>query len=133
MALLDSVKGFVGNNLQLQGFVDSFQVLVEQSGGFSGLKKMFEKEGAGSILQSWVSTNSNLPISSTQIRQVLGAQFIHDVARKMDVEPNTAIEKLSLILPKIIDRLSPDGKLPEEMDSTALITVATHLMKEEYL
>lgn len=133
MGIMDSVKGLMGNNPQLHGFVEGLQTFVQQSGGINGLKSKFEKEAAGSVLQSWISTGPNLPISPEQIQKVMGSQFIHDIARKMDLEPSVATEKLSQMIPKIIDRLSPNGKLPDQIDAATLANAAANFKKEEHL
>ncbi len=36
-------------------------------GGLSGLVQAFQKNGLGDIVNSWVSTGKNLPISAVQI------------------------------------------------------------------
>lgn len=69
MGIMDSVKGLMGNNPQLHGFVEGLQTFVQQSGGINGLKSKFEKEGAGSVLQSWISTGPNLTISPEQMQK----------------------------------------------------------------
>lgn len=63
----------------------------------------------------------------------MGSQFIHDIARKMDLEPSVATEKLSQMIPKIIDRLSPNGKLPDQIDAATLANAETNFKKEEHL
>ena len=123
MGLMDSVKGFT----------DGLQNFVQQSGGFEALKAKFEKEGASSILQSWISTGPNLPITPEQIQKVMGNQFVQDMAKKMGVDPATAGEKLTQMMPKIIDQLSPNGKLPDKLDAASLMAAVTNFNKQEHL
>lgn len=128
MGLMDTVKGLLGGNTQLTGFVDGLQNFVTQNGGMEGLKNKFEKEGAGSIVQSWISTGPNLPITNEQIQKVMGNQFVQDMAKKMGVDPATATQKITQMLPTIIDKLSPNGKLPENLDTKSIMTAATDLI-----
>jgi len=130
MGLMDKMKDFAGKNTQATGLVSGLQNFVTQSGGINGLKAKFEKEGAGSIIQSWIGTGQNLPISKEQVEKVMGNQFIQDVAKKMGVEPSVASEKLSHMLPTVIDKLTPNGQVPTNLDEKGFMSAASDLFKE---
>ena len=127
MSFMDTIKGFAGDSTQMKGFVEGLQGFVTQQGGLSGLKNKFEQQGAGSLLQSWISTGPNLPVSSEQIQKVMGSQFIQDTAHKMGLDPATAAQKMTQYLPMLIDKLSPHGALPENLDAKSLASAATSL------
>lgn len=128
MSLMDSLSGMMGGaNPQLMGFVASVQSFIEQSGGIEGLKTKFEQQGAGSIVQSWVGTGANLPISADQIQKVMGNEFIQDMAKKMGIDPVTAGQKVTEMLPKLVDSLTPDGKVPDSINPTQLMSAASSL------
>ncbi len=82
-------------------------------GGLAGLVQAFQKNGLGEIVNSWVSTGKNLPISADQIRQGLGGDLLKQVAGKAGVSPEVAGGQLADLLPGLIDKLTPDGKLPD--------------------
>lgn len=64
-------------------------------------------------MNSWISTGQNLPISAEQIQGVLGSDQVKQIAAQVGVSPDVASSKLAELLPTMIDKLTPDGKLPE--------------------
>ncbi len=84
-----------------------------QSGGLQGLVQSFTQKGFGDIVSSWVSTGANLPISGTQIQSALGNDAISSLAQKAGVAPEMASSILAQVLPVIVDKLTPDGKIPD--------------------
>lgn len=83
-----------------------------QGGGIAGILKAFEDNGLGHIVQSWIGTGQNLPVSAAQIQQALGSTHVKDLAAKLGIDPAQAAAKLSAILPGLVDHLTPGGKLP---------------------
>ncbi len=82
-------------------------------GGLSGLIQAFQKNGLGDIVNSWVSTGKNLPISPEQIQQGLGGDLLKQLASQAGVSPEVAGGQLANLLPGLIDKLTPDGKMPD--------------------
>ena len=128
MGLFDSVSGGLGQMLggqQAQGAAGDnpmLQVvmgLMNNSGGLSGLLDKFQQGGLGDLVQSWVGTGSNLPISAEQIQQVLGSGALGDIASKLGIQPEQAAGELSQALPDVVDKLTPGGQLPTEGDLMA--------------
>ncbi len=128
MGLFDSVAGGLGQMLggqQAQGAAGDnpmLQVvmgLMNNSGGLSGLLDKFQQGGLGDLVQSWVGTGSNLPISAEQIQQVLGSRALGDIASKLGIQPEQAAGELSQALPDVVDKLTPGGQLPAEGDLMA--------------
>ena len=82
-------------------------------GGLAGLIQKFQKNGVGEIVNSWVGTGSNLPISPTQIQQGLGGDLLKQLAAHAGLSSEAASGQLANLLPGLIDKLTPDGKLPD--------------------
>jgi hypothetical protein len=57
---------------------------------------------------AWVE---NQPISSNQVQNVLGSEQVNALAAKMGVDPAQASHFLAEYLPKIVDKLTPTGKV----------------------
>jgi len=81
-------------------------------GGISGLVSAFQKNGLGDIVASWISNNTNLPISAAQIQSVLGQGPLQDLAAKTGMSANEVASNLSEHLPGLVDQLTPNGQLP---------------------
>ena len=82
-------------------------------GGIGGLLQQFQQAGLGHVLESWIGTGQNHPISGDQLQQVLGHGQIGDIAQKLGVSPQYASGQLAQVLPQIIDMLTPKGQVPQ--------------------
>jgi uncharacterized protein YidB (DUF937 family) len=96
--------------------VKKFQ--TNDGGGLTALLQQLEAKGLGQVAQSWIGTGNNLPISAEQIENALGSEQIQQLAAKVGVSPDVIKSHLAEILPKIVDRLTPDGKVPATADAT---------------
>ena len=123
MGLFDQVVGALaggqsGGNAAL---LESVMQLINnpQTGGLAGLVQLFQQGGLGEIVNSWVSTGKNLPISAEQIQSVLGGSSLQDIAAKLGVGQQQASGSLAELLPQIVDQLTPNGQLPQGGDLMA--------------
>ena len=82
-------------------------------GGLSGLLQNFQEKGLGGLASSWVGTGQNLPISADQIQNVLGSDQVKQLAAKAGITPDIAGSALSQLLPTLVDRLTPNGQMPQ--------------------
>ncbi|WP_306607002.1 YidB family protein [Azonexus sp.] len=123
MGLLDQVVGGLAANAlggKGNGLADMAMQLVNQyPGGLGGLVQAFQQGGLGEIVNSWVSTGKNLPVSGDQLSSVLGSDFIGKLAGQAGVAPQEVSNGLADILPGLVDQLTPGGKLPEGGDLLA--------------
>jgi len=116
MGLLDSVVGALagGQSGSNNGLMDVIMQLINsQPGGLGGLVQSFQQGGLGEIVNSWVSTGQNLPISAEQLQSVLGGGALQDIAAKLGVSPEQASGSLADLLPQVVDKLTPNGQVPE--------------------
>jgi uncharacterized protein YidB (DUF937 family) len=117
MGLFDSVLGAVTGQLQQQGGLASALGGLLSSdgelGGLSGLADRFQQAGLGHVIGSWIGRGENLPISADQISNVLGSDTIGQIANQLGIDPAQASDRLSQLLPGLIDRLTPHGVMPE--------------------
>ena len=86
----------------------------KQSGGLAGLVTNFQKNGLSDVVSSWISTGKNLPISADQIQRVFGNQQVSQIAQRVGIEPEKVTTTLASVLPGLVDKLTPNGKLPNE-------------------
>ena len=87
-------------------------VLSGGTGGLGSLLDQFQRAGFGEQVSSWVGGGQNLPISPAAIAQVFGGQALAQVAQRAGVSEAEASEGLSQLLPEVVDRVTPDGQLP---------------------
>jgi uncharacterized protein YidB (DUF937 family) len=82
-------------------------------GGLGGLINAFQRNGMGDQMQSWIGTGQNMPISPDQLQQVLGQGTIGQIAQQLGLSPQASASGLSELLPQLIDRLTPNGQVPQ--------------------
>ena len=120
MGLLDSILSAVSGKGDTSGeanpLVGILSGLLAQSGGLQGLANKFSQSGQGNAFSSWVGMGENQPISSNQIQQALGSDQVRAIAARMGVDPDLASNFLAEYLPKIVDKLTPAGKIDPAAD-----------------
>jgi uncharacterized protein YidB (DUF937 family) len=89
------------------------QLINNQPGGLGGLVQSFQQGGLGEVVNSWVSTGQNLPVSAEQLQSVLGGGQLQNIAAQLGVSPEQASGSLADLLPQVVDKLTPNGQLPE--------------------
>jgi uncharacterized protein YidB (DUF937 family) len=87
--------------------------ILEKHGGVQGMVNEFEKNGFGPTVQSWVGTGPNQSISPAAVHQVLGPDLLQQLSAKSGLSVQDLTEKLSQVLPKAVDHLTPDGAVPK--------------------
>jgi uncharacterized protein YidB (DUF937 family) len=108
MGLFDGViGGLVGG-----GLASVVSGLIADHGGISGLVSRFEQGGLGAVAQSWVGTGPNAGVSPDQIHSVLGPDLIQQLSAKTGLSPQVLAQKLSEVLPGVVDHLTPGGVIP---------------------
>jgi len=82
--------------------------------GISGLAEDFRSRGLGEIASSWIGPGENKPISTDQIKAILGHEKLQELARRAGVSPENASKFFTNVLPGLVDRLTPEGKPPAD-------------------
>jgi len=83
-------------------------------GGLGGLIQAFQRNGLGEQMQSWIGTGQNLPVTSDQLQQVLGADTLSQISQQLGMSDGQASSGLAELLPQLIDRLTPQGQVPQQ-------------------
>jgi uncharacterized protein YidB (DUF937 family) len=114
MDLIGEVAGAVGKQKGAsQGLLEGVMDLFSK-GGLSGVLGSLKDSGLQDIVQSWISTGQNKPISVEQIKNALGSEKLQELADRAGIPVEQSSKILKEMLPDIIDKLSPDGKMPKE-------------------
>jgi uncharacterized protein YidB (DUF937 family) len=112
MDIMDSLKSVVGGGGQKDDLMSTVMGLLG-GGGLNNLISQFGSKGLGDIVGSWVGTGKNLPVSADQIQSVLCSDQIKNIASKLGISTSEVTSQLSNLLPQAVDKLTPDGKVPE--------------------
>ena len=120
MGLFDSILSAVAGKTDSSGvenpLIGILGGLLTQSGGLQGLANKFSQSGQGGTFSSWVGMGENQPISADQIQKVLGSDQVNALAAKIGVDSAQASHFLADYLPKVVDKLTPEGKVDPTAD-----------------
>ena len=86
--------------------------LIQKHGGVQGIVSQLQQQGLGQTVQSWINEGPNQPISPNQVHQAFGSDTINAIAAKLGMNPQDLAQKLSQVLPHVIDKLTPNGTVP---------------------
>jgi len=81
-------------------------------GGLGGLLDKLQKGGLGDAANSWVGPGQNQPVSPGQLGSALGPDIIRTLAQKSGLSEEELTKSLSQVLPGIVDKLTPAGRMP---------------------
>ncbi|EOG6914344.1 YidB family protein [Proteus mirabilis] len=126
MSLFNQIASLLGGEK-----INQFKTVlewVETQGGIEGLVKQFNSAGLSELIQSWISTGSNLPINAEQIVQVFSSPVINELAAKINMNTAEASDMAAQYLPKLVDKLTPEGVIPKELD---LMSAGMDMLKEK--
>jgi uncharacterized protein YidB (DUF937 family) len=84
------------------------------SGGLGDLMKQLQQGGHGETANTWVGNGTNKAISPGDLANALGADQISSLASQTGMSQDDLLNSLSQYLPKVVDHLTPDGRLPTE-------------------
>jgi uncharacterized protein YidB (DUF937 family) len=86
------------------------------SGGLGDLLKQFQTAGKGPEADSWVGTGDNKPIAPTDLGKVLTPEQIAFLTERTGLSREALLEGLSQELPEVVDKMTPQGRLPSPQD-----------------
>lgn len=87
--------------------------LLQQNGGIQGVLGKFEQAGLGQQAQSWIATGPNLPIDAAAISRIFGQGQLGEIAQQLGITHEQAAGQLAQALPQVVDKLTPQGQVPE--------------------
>lgn len=89
--------------------------------GASGLDGLVEKLRQGGLreqVESWISTGTNRPVAPEELDRALGPGEADRMASSAGMERPGLLALLSQMLPRLIDGMTPQGRLPGKGEST---------------
>jgi uncharacterized protein YidB (DUF937 family) len=132
--MFDTILGAITSETHENGNGNLLGILTgligdQQTGGLSGLIEKISANGLGEQAASWVSTGENLPVTAEQIQAALGSSFVQDIAAKIGVDTDQIAGGLAILLPQVIDNLTPDGQVSDNSNGlqTALLGLGSLL------
>ena len=110
--------GILGNIGGLLGGGSAGSVL---SGGLGDLVNHFGENGQGGAASSWVKDGPNAPIDPTSLQSAIGPDVLAKLQQQTGLSREELLARLSRDLPKAVDAMTPEGRLPSIAEATQLV------------
>jgi uncharacterized protein YidB (DUF937 family) len=81
-------------------------------GGLGGLVNKLQQGGLGDVVNSWVGSGQNQPVSPGQLGSALGPSIMKTVSQLTGISEDDLTKQLSQVLPGVVNGLTPNGRLP---------------------
>ena len=91
------------------------------NGGLGGLLKQFQENGQGDVAHSWIGTGPNKTISDGDLASALGGDTLNTLSQQTGMGRDDLLEGLRQYLPRLVDQLTPDGRVPSEDEAQRLL------------
>jgi uncharacterized protein YidB (DUF937 family) len=98
---------------QSQNLVNGALGMLQAMGGIDGLVNKLQQSGLGDLAASWIGTGENKNINPEELANVLGKDQIAALAQQAGIPESQGASVLSQVLPAMVDKLTPDGKVPD--------------------
>ncbi len=81
--------------------------------GVGELVDRFRQHGQGATADSWVETGPNKPINDREVETALGPDVIDSLVRQTGLSRADLLSRLAAVLPEVVDKMTPEGRLPQ--------------------
>ena len=81
-------------------------------GGLSDLIGRLTAGGAAPQVNSWVGPGENQPIQPGQLGGALGQNTLNDLSQRTGMSQQELLQQLAVVLPQLINSLTPKGRVP---------------------
>jgi len=85
-------------------------------GGLQKVLSGLRENGMGDKADSWVGKGENEPIDPQELRRAVGDDTIRDAASRAGVSEDEAASGLAALLPQVVDRVTPNGEVPDDAE-----------------
>ncbi len=85
------------------------------------LVAQFRSSGQAEAAESWVSTDANRPMNVDEMEAALGAETIDELSQKTGLPRAELLLRLNAALPDVVNRLTPDGRLPNPDETQSFL------------
>ncbi len=96
----------------------------KETNGLAGFLEQFKSKGLGPLVDSWLHTSAPLSINHAEIEHVLGGQgnVLETITARIGLDKGTALMGLAYLLPNLVGKLAPGGKIPDTFSNEIAVT-----------
>ena len=85
------------------------------------LVKQLQQSGLHEEANSWIGSGPNKTIDANDLANALGADQLEQLSSQSGLSRDDLLNELSHYLPKVVDQLTPEGRLPTEHELSGRI------------
>jgi uncharacterized protein YidB (DUF937 family) len=89
--------------------------------GLGGLIKQFQEKGLSDTIDTWIKPGANKGMSSGQVSDALGPDVVDELSRRTGLSRDQVVAELAKMLPNVVDKLTPDGRVPTRREIERLM------------
>lgn len=101
-SMLDRAKKSLGNS----------PLGTNITGGLGELVEQFRNNGEGATADSWIVDGPNTTINDAQLERAIGRDMIDSLTKQTGLSRQDLLSRLAKTLPDVVDKLTPEGRLP---------------------
>jgi uncharacterized protein YidB (DUF937 family) len=90
--------------------------------GLGDLIDQFQKKGLGDVVDSWVNRGKNKGVAPDQVSVALGGDVVDELSRRTGLSRDQVLTELANMLPNMVDKLTPEGRLPTRQEIMRLMS-----------
>lgn len=89
------------------------------SGGLRDLMDRFKAAGQPAHAESWIADGPNMPMDVDDLERTLGDETLDDLSQKTGLPRAQLLLRLNAALPDVVNRLTPNGRIPTDAEAQA--------------
>jgi outer membrane protein OmpA-like peptidoglycan-associated protein/uncharacterized protein YidB (DUF937 family) len=97
-------------------------ITSERTGGAEGFVDMFRRAGLGDVITSWFGGKDGKALTPTHLESALGSNALDGLAHASGLSRAAVMSALGFLLPRVIGRLTPAGRLPSASALHSMLT-----------
>lgn len=82
------------------------------TGGLGELVEQFRNNGEGATADSWIVDGPNTTINDAQLERAIGRDMIDSLTKQTGLSRQDLLSRLAKTLPDVVDKMTPEGRLP---------------------
>lgn len=93
--------------------LDGLTAGTDLKSGVGEIVDRFRQNGQGATADSWVETGPNKPVNDSDLERALGPGLVDGLVKQTGLSRADLLSRLSSVLPQVVDKMTPDGRLPQ--------------------
>ena len=100
-------------------------------GGLGHWLEGLRSQGLGRQVDSWVSRDGNEPVAPQDLGRSFDPRELEEVARRHGTTPEALLAAIGQLAPHLVDRLTPEGRVPDREEHVDLRQALRELVEED--